>query len=137
LLKYDTYDEVNNQITFKKNGSSSNDNYSIQSSENKVLDYIIIDKRLNLNVDKDKNLVIHDYGVSSNEVVSSTCKITIPLNTDFQQIKKNMDSLNRNTSVLTSDENEKIPMSIEDKNFLLEVEDLFNKKIEEYDKALN
>jgi predicted oxidoreductase len=28
-------------------------------------------------------------------------------------------------------------MSVEDKNFLLEIEDLFNKKIEEYDKALS
>jgi hypothetical protein len=82
-------------------------------------------------------LVIHDCEITVIEKVSSTSKITIPFNTDFEQIKKNIHSLNRNISVLTSDENETIPMSIADKEFFQGIEELFNKKIEEYDKALN
>jgi hypothetical protein len=101
------------------------------------LDCINIDKGLNLNVDKDNNLAIHDYGITAIDEVSSNRKITIPFNTDFEQIKKNISFLNDNTKVLASDDNETIPMSIEDKNFLLGIEDLFNNKIEEYDKALN
>jgi hypothetical protein len=115
----------------------ASDSYSINFLENRVVNCINIDKGLNLNIDKDKDLVIHDYGITAIDEVSSNRKITIPFNTDFEQIKKSIETLNRNTSVLTSDENETITMSVEDKNFLLEVEDLFKNKIEEYDKALN
>jgi hypothetical protein len=110
LLKYGACDDINNKITFKKNSSSSNnvkkktsipfginlasDSYSAKFLENKVLDCINIDKGLNLNVDKDKNLVIHDYGISSNSVIPSTRKITIPFNIDFEQSKKDITFLN-------------------------------------------
>jgi hypothetical protein len=88
------------------------------------LNCINIDKGLNLNIDN-KNLIIHDYGITALDEVSSNRKITIPFNTDFEQLKKNIETLNRNTKVLTSDDNETIPMSVEDKNFLLGIEDLF------------
>jgi hypothetical protein len=119
LLKYGAYDNVNNQITFKKNSSSNdmktkitipfgtnlaNDGNGVKFLENRVLDCINIDKGLNLNIDKDKNLVIHDYGITALDEVSSNRKITIPFNTDFEQIKKNIDFLNENTKVLTSDD---------------------------------
>jgi hypothetical protein len=113
------------------------DGNSVKFLENRVVDCINIDKGLNLNIDKDNNLVIHDYGITALDEVSSNHKITIPFNTDFEQLKKNVEALYRNTSVLTSDENEKIPMSIADKNFLEGIEETFNTKIEEYDKALN
>jgi hypothetical protein len=54
------------------------------------LDYINIDKGLNLNVDSNKNLVIHDYGITAIDEVSSNHKINIPLNTDFEQFKKDV-----------------------------------------------
>jgi hypothetical protein len=115
----------------------ANDGNSVKFLENREFDCINIDKGLNLNIDKDKNLVIHDYGITAIDEVPSTRKITIPFNTDFEQLKKDISFLNQNTPLLTSDENGKIPMSIEDKTFLLGIEDLFNNKIEEYDKALN
>jgi hypothetical protein len=90
-----------------------------------------------LNLLKIKNLVINDYGVSTNDVVCFSCKITIPFITNFEQIKKEIVTLNHNTPLLTADENEKIPFAIKDKNFLLEIEDLFKNKVEKYDKALN
>jgi hypothetical protein len=49
------------------------------------LDCINIDKKLNLNIDKDKNLVIHDYGITGIDEVSSNRKITVRFNTDFEQ----------------------------------------------------
>jgi hypothetical protein len=67
------------------------------------LNCINIDKGLYLNIDKDKNLVIHDYGVSSINDVPSTCKITIPFNTDFEQLKKDIVFLNQNAGIFTSD----------------------------------
>jgi hypothetical protein len=62
----------------------ANDGNTVKFLENIVVDCINIDKGLNLNVDKDKNLVIYDYGVSSIDVLS-TRKITILLNRDFEK----------------------------------------------------
>jgi hypothetical protein len=105
LLKYVGYDEANNQITLRKDSNSSDvkkkisisfriniasDSHSVKYIENKVLDCIIIDKGLNLNVDKDKNLIIHDYGIITLDEVSSNRKITIPFNTDFEKLKRNI-----------------------------------------------
>jgi hypothetical protein len=117
------------KITIPFGINLANDGNSVKFLENREFDCINIDKGLNLNIDKDNNLNI--------DKVSSTSKITIPFNTNFQQLKKNVETLYRNTSVLTSDENEIIPMSLQDKEFLQGIEDLFNNKIEEYDKALN
>jgi hypothetical protein len=61
----------------------------------------------------------HDCGITALDEVSSTIKITIPFNTDFQQLKKNIETLYRNTLVLTSDENETIPMSLEVRIYLI------------------
>jgi hypothetical protein len=115
----------------------ASDSYNVKFLENKVLDCINIDKGLNLNVDKDKNLITHDYGITAIDEVPSNRKIIIPFNTDFEQLKKDISLLNRNTPLFTSDENEKIAITIEDKSFLLEVENLFKNKVEEYDKRLN
>jgi hypothetical protein len=48
------------------------------------LDYINLYRVLN-----------HDYGVSTNDVIPSTPKITIPFNANFKQIKKDIVRLNQ------------------------------------------